>query len=122
MNSDQTERLWTAINKTSELFKTRTSHDDWQRNIVDGCAGLESKMEWANYYTWLSAPKNFEQKKNESDFDFTEHDAQKVYDAFEYPEGVHEVYYKNGTETIIHVVNDKWKEARISQDEEKESV
>ena len=104
MSPEETTNLWNDINKTKELFIKRNSSHDWQRNIVDGSKTLKTKTEWANFYAWLSNPNHFVVKQEETDFNFDEED-DELWKSYKYPEGIYEKRYKNGNETVIHIVN-----------------
>ena len=117
MSPEELKNLWVAIHKTQELFKTRSGTSDWQRNIVDGSSSLKTKIEWSNFYAWLANPSQFIPKENEEDFKFEE-DCE-LWKNYKYPEGVHEKIFKNGNETMIHIVNDKWY-ANDAEEDEKE--
>ena len=116
MDPAELKNMWEAIKTTKELFEKRKGAQDWQRNIVDGSRNLKTKCEWANYYSWLSNPSAFVPKE-ESQFLFEEED-NELWKNYKYPAGVYEKRYKNGNETVIHIVNEKW-HPKQGQNEEK---
>ena len=102
MDANALQRFWKAEDKTKELFKTRRAAEDWGRNIIEGSEGLESKLEWGNYYSFLAKPNNFTIKNS---FIYADADEKIEY---EYPEHMKTVIHKNGSETFIHIKNEKY--------------
>ena len=102
MDAEELKRFWKAVDKTKELFKTRKSALDWGRNIIEGSTGLISKLEWGNYYSFLANPSNFTIKNSFVYADPNE----KI--SYEYPDHMTTEVHKNGTDTFIHVKNEKY--------------
>ena len=108
-----------AIRDTEALFRAHTSAEDWSNNIVNGSRSLKTPEQWTHFYAYLASPTTYDSNRTYKAV------SQKEYDDYVRPplhKGLRETIFKNGTETIIHVVREKEedeKECDEKSDDEK---
>ena len=90
-----------AVQKTTELFKKRTTARDWSDNIIQGSSMLNTKNSWKHYYAWLGNPQNY----NEEQTDQLEVVPTTEDDIGCYDKRLTVSKFKNGNETLIHIKN-----------------
>ena len=107
-----------AIDNLTRLFNERAGPEWWGANIIDASKHLKETNDWTLFYSYLSAPKNFNPNAKLR----TLQEEQPVPMEWEYPDHMVEERYQNGTETIIHVRNtltNDLADMRIDSDDEK---
>ena len=117
MDSDERTVLQAALKKTMDLFKRRTSHEDWARNLREGSSELKTDLQWKHFYTFLGNPRGYDENNVCVESSEKEHatlELKPYEDCFE----IHE--YKNGNETTIYVKNIG--DGTAEQDDEKVDV
>ena len=104
-----------GIEEAVELHeKLRFDRDDpayWSQNIIDASQLLVTKRDWTLFYAYLAQGKDFDREKEYVTMEDVKLDERPPL----HPD-LEEIYYKNGTETIIHVR----RKITIEDDEKKE--
>ena len=93
-----------AIRETEALFRAHTTAEDWSNNIIVGSRSVKTPEQWTHFYAYLASPTTYDSTRVYKPVSQEEHDA------FERPplhKGLQEKIYKNGLDTIIHVVRKK---------------
>ena len=85
-----------AMEKTAELFESRSRPEDWGMNIVEGSKGLKTERDWTLYYSYLFNPKTFNK-------DAVIETINPEFEIEPLPKGLVMETQQNGTETIINV-------------------
>ena len=114
MTPKDKKTLFASFKITEKLFKRNKSAESWGDNIVLGSKTIETDDQWKHYQAWLTNPLNY---------DFEECEKMKTLDSLpdyeninlEYDNGLEPIFYKNGSECIVHVT----KKLVSMQDDEK---
>ena len=88
--------LANAMQKTAELFETRSRPEDWGRNIVEGSKGLKTDRDWTLYYSYLFNPETFDKDAVIDTID-------PSYEVEPLPKELVMDSHQNGTEIIVNV-------------------
>ena len=94
MNAD----LELAIEKLNRLFNDRDSAEWWSQNIIDASQHLKQQEDWTKFYAYMANPTTFDASSNLPTLDTCMEEVDLSYD-----NGMEEVRYQNGPDTIIHV-------------------
>ena len=63
MNDSERADFKESVRKTTELFKTRRTAEDWAQNLIDGTSDLKTGNSWKHFYAWVSNPKNYNEEE-----------------------------------------------------------
>ena len=92
-----------AIEKTKQLFKTRTDPSWWSANIIEGSEGLETKLEWKHYYSYICDPHKYDPEKIDEVITLDDLHVMPEIKKFDYGPEFTVKEYKNGCETFVRV-------------------
>ena len=95
-----------AMEKTAQLFESRSRPEDWGRNIVEGSRCLKTDRDWTLYYSYLFNPETF-------DKDAVIETINPTFEIEPLPKGLVMEQRQNGTEIIVNV-------RRVDECDEKE--
>ena len=100
-----------ALHETLRFDRDDPSH--WSQNIIDASELLVTKRDWTLFYAYLAEGKDFDREKQ-----YVTMEDVKLQERPELHQDLEEIYYKNGTETTIHVRRKR----TLDDDDEKKAI